>query len=509
MIKKIVALLLVSVAAHMFAANPSAIQWQRTFGGSEADSSSAVRPTSDNGYVVGGYSYSDVSGAKSSPGFGHGDFWMIKLDAGGNKQWDQTYGGGQFDGLKALQQTGDGGYLLGGVSFSDLSGNKSSFHYGGGDFWVVRVNSSGTKQWDKAFGGGNLDTLTTLQLTADGGSIIGGTSYSGASGNKSSAGYGSDSGDYWVIKLDASGNKQWEKSFGGNELDELSNLQPTRDGGYILAGHSFSGISGNKTTSNLGAGTSDYWIIKLDSNGNKQWEKVFGGDDADELRSIQQTSDGGYILGGSSYSAVSGNKSSGNFGSHDYWLVKVDASGNRQWDRSYGGDNDDKLCSVQQRDDGSYVLGGVSVSAVSGNKNVTSATADAGDYWILNVDASGNKLSEQSIRRNYCDEMSPLQSTPDRASVIAGIGTSSAAEADFAVTKLTGALRINASPIGSDRVFRVQVTGASGASYILLASTDLVQWKSIATANAVNGVVTFSDPNAASFGKRFYRVQQQ
>jgi len=490
------------------AQTPPGVQWERSFGGSDADAGSIVKSTSDGGYILGGYSYSDISGSKTTSCFGLGDYWVVKLDASGNKQWDQSCGGNQFDGIQALQQTSDGGYLLGGISFSDASGNKASASQGAGDFWIVRLSASGNKQWDKTFGGTNLDSLTALSRTSDGGCVLGGTSFSGISGNKSSAGFGPDSGDYWMVKLDGNGSKQWEKSFGGNDLDELHGLQQTSDGGYILGGHSSSGVSGNKTSANLGNGTSDYWIVKLDAGGNKQWEKTCGGNDVDELYAIQQTIDGGYILGGHSYSGVSGHKTSGSFGSHDYWVVKLDSNGNKQWDQSCGGEDEDRLISVQQRTDGGYVLGGVSFSGVSGNKTSASGAADSGDYWIVSLDANGNKQSEQSLRRGYGDEFSRLQSTPDGASVLAGLASSFAsADVDYAVTKLMGLLRFNWSSFGADRVYRAQLTGASGANYILHASTNLVHWRPLATNRAANGVVDFVDAAAASFPKRFYRVQ--
>jgi hypothetical protein len=485
------------------------IQWEKSFGGTDADAACVVKPTSDGGYILGGYSYSDISGAKSTPNYGLGDYWMVKLDASGNKQWDRSLGGTQFDGLTAIHQTSDGGYILGGISFSDPSGIKTSGNYGAGDFWIARLNASGTKQWDKSFGGTNLDTLTALKQTSDGGYILGGTSFSAASGNKTSASIGSDSGDYWIVKLDANGNKQWEKSFGGNDLDELRSLQQTSDGGYIIGGFSTSTATGNKTSVNLGSGTSDYWVLKLDASGNKQWERAYGGSDADELYALQQTSDGGYILGGHSYSGVSGNKSSGNFGSYDYWIVKLNASGTKEWDKSFGGDNEEKLRSVEQRGDGGYILGGVSLSGISGNKTGISSAADSADYWILNLDANGNKQSEQSIARSYADDISGLQATPDTGCVLNGkTNAMASADVDFSITKLTGLLRISSSTYGSDRIFRAKVGGVPGTSYALQMSTNFVTWKALATNTAANGIVNFSDITAASSTRRFYRVQQ-
>lgn len=508
--KKIVVCLLATGGVLLsYAQLQAGVQWEKTFGGTSTDAATVAKPTSDGGYILGGYSYSDISGSKSTPCQGVGDYWVVKLDASGNKQWDQTFGGAQFDGLTALHQTSDGGYILGGISFSDPSGTKTSANYGAGDFWIVRLNGSGARLWDKSFGGTNLDTLTTLQQTSDGGYMLGGTSFSAPSGNKTSASFGSDSGDYWIVKLDPSGNKQWDKSFGGNDLDDLRSLQQTSDGGYVIGGFSTSAANGNKTSTNLGSGTSDYWVLKLDASGNKQWERAYGGSDADELYALQQTRDGGYILGGHSYSGVSGNKSSANFGSYDYWIVKLNSSGAKEWDKSFGGDNEEKLRSVQQRSDGSYILGGISLSGVSGNKTATNGMADSADYWILNLDANGNKQSEQSLARSFADDVSGLQTTLDAGSVLNGKTNAIASvDADFSITKLTGLLRINSFSSGSDRIFRAQVGGAPGTSYVLQASTNFVTWKPLATNSAANGVVNFADATTPSFSRRFYRVQQ-
>src|SRR5688572_10151567 len=135
------------------------IQWERSFGGGEKDSANLVEATSDGGYIVGGYSYSDASGSKSSASYGLGDYWVVKLDANGNKQWDRSFGGTSFDGINALQQTSDGGYILGGISFSDVSGNKTSANHGSGDYWVVKLNAGGNKQWEKSYGGSSNEVL--------------------------------------------------------------------------------------------------------------------------------------------------------------------------------------------------------------------------------------------------------------------------------------------------------------------------------------------------------------
>src|SRR5688572_19380298 len=210
------------------------------------------------------------------------------------KLWDKTLGGSGAESLSMVRQTPDGGFILGGHSNSGISGDKSQASPGGNDYWVVKVDASGNKTWDKTFGGSGEESFRTLQPTADGGYIIGGYSNSALSGDKSQASKGGF--DYWVIKLDASGNKTWDKTFGGSAEEKLFSVQQTADGGYILGGTSASGLNGDKSQASQGG--NDYWVVKLDASGNKIWDKTFGGSTAEDLYNLQQTADGGYILGG-------------------------------------------------------------------------------------------------------------------------------------------------------------------------------------------------------------------
>jgi hypothetical protein len=503
----VMAALCAAVTAHAQAT--ASFEWERAFGGTNADFASVVKPTSDGGYAVGGYSYSDPSGDKSGASFGNGDFWIVKLDANGNKQWDASFGGSEFDRVTALQQTRDGGYVIGGTTFSGVSGNKSSGNFGNADFWIVKVDANGAKQWDKTFGGSEADELRALQQTSDNGFVIGGVSSSPVSGSKTSGRFGGNTPDYWIIKLDANGNAQWDRTFGGAEADELNDLQQTSDGGYILAGHSFSSISGNKSAGTFGTNTSDYWFVKLDAGGNKQWDKSYGGNDSEQLFSAQQTSDGGYILGGSSYSGISGNKTCGNNGSHDFWAVKVDGAGNIQWNNAFGGSDADELQSVTQTSDGGYVLGGHSMSTASGSKTSTSSGSESGDYWIVKLDSTGAKQWEQSVRGSFSGEVLRLQSTRENGFVLAGLGAVTSALPDYVVSKVRGPLAFQGYALQkSPFVFRTQLGGITGTDYVLQATTNFVQWTAVQTSRCTNGIVAFSYPIPANRPHCFFRVQQ-
>jgi hypothetical protein len=324
---------------------------------------------------------------------------VVKLDAAGNKEWDRTFGGSESDNLSSLQQTSDGGYILGGYSNSPFSGDKTEASRGGFDYWVVKLDAAGNKEWDRTFGGSESDNLSSLQQTSDGGYILGGSSFSGINGEKTEANKGgcveviNCPSDYWVVKLNAAGNKEWDKTFGGSDSDELYSLQQTSDGGYILGGSSASPISGDKTEAPRGTGWHgspgwyDYWVVKLDAAGNKEWDRTFGGELGQEppeaLSSLQQTNDGGYILGGTSDSPISGDKTEASRGLTDYWVVKLNAAGNKEWDRTFGGSESDNLSSLQQTSDGGYILGGTSASPISGEK--TEASKGGSDYWVVKL----------------------------------------------------------------------------------------------------------------------------
>lgn len=358
-----------------------AVQWQKTIGGSLADELRSVQQTADGGYLLGGNSRSNISGDKIENSRGGDDYWVVKLDATGAVQWQKTIGGNLTEELRSVQQTADGGYILGGSSSSAISGEKTESSLGGRDYWVVKLDAAGTIQWQKVIGGSGNDALNSLQQTADGGYILGGSSSSNISGDKTENSWGGS--DYWMVKLDAAGAIQWQKTIGGSGIDNLRSIKQTADGGYILGGESTSNISGNKTENSLGA--EDYWVLKLDATGAVQWQNTIGGSGGDFLHAIQQTADGGYILGGASYSNISGNKTENGWGGWDYWVVKLNVSGDVQWQSTIGGDDDDELYSLQQTADGGYILGGASASNISGNKTENSWGGGYYDYWAVKL----------------------------------------------------------------------------------------------------------------------------
>ena len=214
------------------------------------------------------------------------------------------------------------------------------------------ISSDEKLSQNKTFGGSNDDYLGSLIQTDDGGYLLAGETYS----------YGTGKADIWIIKLDSMGNKLWDKTFGGVDDDWIYSLIQTVDGGYILAGMTFS----------FGSGGGDYWIIKLDNEGNKLWDRTFGGIYDDSAYLLIQTDDGGYAVAGYTFSYSAGRA--------DFWLIKLDSQGNKLWDRIYGGSGEDSIRSLVQTDDGGYVLAGITFSFGAGE----------GDFWIIKLDEKGN-----------------------------------------------------------------------------------------------------------------------
>jgi len=323
-------------------------------------------------------------------------------------EWEKSLGGSSSENASSIQQTTDGGYIVAGSSNSN-DGDVSG-NNGQSDYWIVKLDASGNITWEKSLGGSNSDGAKSIQQTTDGGYIVAGISLS----NDGDVSGNHGSYDYWIVKLDASGNITWEKSLGGSSADEASSIKQTSDGGYIVAGRSYSNdgdVSGNH-------GSGDNWIVKLDASGNITWEKSLGGSNDDWAFSIQQTSDGGYIVAG--YSDSNDGDVSSTNGSSDYWIVKLDASGNITWEKSLGGSSGDQARSIQQTSDGGYIVAGYSPS----NDGDVSSNNGLSDYWIVKLDASGNITWEKSLGGSSADHANSIQQTSDGGYIVAGRSTS-------------------------------------------------------------------------------------
>ncbi|QHT66359.1 S8 family serine peptidase [Rhodocytophaga rosea] len=432
-------------------------QWNKRFGGSGTDNFSVVIKTSDGGYLLGGHSTSAVSGDRSQGSQGAQDFWIVKTDASGNKQWDKRFGGSSGDYLNAAIRTSDGGYMLGGNSLSGISGDKTQGSQGGQDFWVVKISSTGTKQWDKRYGGSGNDDLRTLHQLSTGEYLLAGYSQSGISGDKSQSSQGAT--DYWVVKINATGGKIWDKRFGGSGDDWLEASVVNSDGSILLAGRSASGLSGDKSQNSQGG--RDFWVVKINSGGGKVWDKRFGGTGNEDASGMVATSDGGFLLGGLSTSGISGDKRESSQGGSDFWVIKINSTGGKVWDKRFGGSLTDELRSIITTTDGGFLLGGKSDSGVSGDK--TQASQGGQDYWTIKINSSGIKQWEKRFGGSAAEELRTVLQTSDGGYLLAG-RSDSGVSGD----------KTQASQGGTD-YWLVKVSSSGGAGLIASARTGVEQ----------------------------------
>ncbi len=343
------------------------IIWAKTYGGSGSEDGSSVYETTDGGFIICGSTDSNNGDVLSNHGFL--DIWVIKTDENGNLEWQQTYGGSAQDNGYVIRPTSDGGYIIGGLSRStngDATNNK-----GESDYWIIKIAANGAIQWQKNYGGSDLDVLSSIEQTADGGFIMNGTVFSTNVDVTNHHG----GADYWVVKTNSLGVMQWQKTLGGSHYEFAGNIQQTADGGYIVSGSSPS-IDGD-VTNNHGQG--DLWIVKLNPLGVIDWQKTFGGTLDDKAYFVEQTSDGGFIITGISNS-VDGDLLLNN-GLYDYWVLKVNAAGVAQWQKTIGGSNNDYADCIKQSSNNGFIVGGRSYSAdidVPGNNG-------NGDVFILKL----------------------------------------------------------------------------------------------------------------------------
>jgi hypothetical protein len=334
-------------------------QWERTFGGSGNDVGYSVQQTSDGGYIIAG-----TTGAFGDP---NGNVYLIKTEPNGNSQWERTFGGSSFDEGRSVQQTIDGGYIIAGLT--------SSFGAGFADVYLIKTDPNGDSEWQRTFGGSGNEVGYSVQQTSDGGYIIAGT-YSFRDPTN---------GKVYLIKTDPNGDSEWQRTFGGSGYDEGYSVQQTSDGGYIIAG----------ATDSFGAG--GVYLIKTDSDGNSVWQRAFGVSGADVGYSVQQTSDGGYIIAGTTYSFGEPN---GNV-----YLIKTDSDGNNQWERTFGGSSYDYSYSVQQTSDGGYIIAGLTSSFGAGAADVYLIKLFcAGAYGDLNGDCTVNFEDLAILAENWLEE---------------------------------------------------------------------------------------------------------
>jgi hypothetical protein len=339
--------------------NASLEMWSRTYGGTSIESAEALVQTSDGGYALAGYTWHIETEIH--------DFWLVKTDEYGDMEWNQTYGGDGIEYAFALVETSDGGYAIAGTTNNDC--------------WLVKTDAYGNMEWNRTYGGSEPDRAFALVETSDGGYAIAGETTS----------FNVENYDFWLVKTDANGNMEWNKTYGKATSEGANSLIETSDGGFALAG----------ATTHFGilfTPYSDFWLVKTDAHGNMEWNQTYGKAETEIAQSLVETSDGGYAIAG--YITDSPGIR------HDFWLVKTDGYGNMEWNQTYGESGMKEAYALVETSDGGFAL--------------------AGGELLVKTDAYGN----MEWNRTYEGVAYALVETSDGGYALAGGQRSSDTESD-------------------------------------------------------------------------------
>lgn len=390
------------------------VEWQTLLGDRYGDILSDIQETSDKGYIAVGSA--SLNGSMGGEIWnGYSDAWVIKFRNDKTIEWQRLFGGNGFDQGLSIRQTKEGDYVFAGYSSSNNSGFTDQNH-GMNDLWVMKLDSNGNKIWQQLIGGSSNDVAHSIRQTSDGGYIIAGDTFS-----RDIPGVDPIIGGIYAAKLKPDGTIDWQKVFGGSGEDSGSSIIPATDGGYILTGFSNSGDFGGGQNH----GNSDIFVMKLDDSGNQQWLKLIGGSGNEVTvldNTINSTKDGGYILTGHTSSYDNGDVGV-NHGSNDVWVVKLNSTGGIEWQNLYGGRGCDIVGGISEVSDGGYIFTGHPSSSESGD--VTEKNFGIRDVWVVRLDSSGNILWEKLMGGNNWDQSTSIRQTSDGGYIFAGLTSSS------------------------------------------------------------------------------------
>lgn len=408
------------------------VQFQHSMGGSLVEISYDISQTSDAGFIVVGGSTSSDGDLLKTTDILHGgdnDFWAVKLDPALNFQWKRHMGGTGSDLASTVIQTGDGSYIMGGSTNSndiDVSGNHGDY-----DFWIVRLFSSGSLQSQKCLGGSGYEDFGHMRATSDGGFILTG----GTQSNDGDVSGNHGSSDFWLVKTDGAGAIQWQKCYGGSSYEKAADVRVCPDGGYFMVG--FSESNDGDVTGNHG--DYDMWVVKTDASGNLQWQRSLGGSNYDAANSAIALNDGSFIVCGSSGS--NDGDVTGNHGEEDAWVVKLDGGGNIVWSHCLGGSTSDEASGVEAVGDDGFIFSCYSKSAdgdVAGNYG-------SWDYWVVKTDVEGSIEWQKNFGGSLNDVCYAAKPTNDEGFVLTGYSESqnndvsgNHGKKDFWVVRLQG-----------------------------------------------------------------------
>ncbi|MCG2420410.1 T9SS type A sorting domain-containing protein [Aequorivita sp. F47161] len=400
LLKKIIFFGLATIPLLGFGQAPN-IEWQNALGGTSSDYPTGVQQTTDGGYIMGGITFSNDGDVTGSHGLF--EFWIVKLHNTGILSWQKALGGTGSDLCYGIEQTADGGYIA--VGWSNSNDGNVGGNHGNYDYWAVKLDDVGNIQWETNLGGSGTDQALDVSETVNGDYIIVGNSNS----NDGDVGGNNGNQDFWVVKLDPSGGIVWEKNYGGSDLEVAKNIEQTADGGFIVAGYTRSNdidVSGNH-------GAEDFWVIKISNTGVLQWQKTLGGSAEDQAFNVGQTSDGKYMVTG--YSSSTDGDVTNNHGMKDIWIVKLDTNGAVLWQKTFGGSNDEWGYGAVHTSDGVNLIVGASNSS---NGDVGGNFGES-DTWIVRIDNSGTLLWEKNIGGSLSEYGNAIDKTTDGGYIIA------------------------------------------------------------------------------------------
>ncbi len=357
-----------------YAAESVYVEWEKTFDKHNYEWTYSIKQTSDSGFIIAGNTCTLFFPMNC-------DIWLIKTDSEGSIVWDKIFGGFGIERVWSIQGTRDGGYIMAGETGME----------NWNDIWLIKTDSEGSVVWDKKFNNSKFDQAYSVKQTMDGGYIVAGVS----------------NYDVWLIKTNSYGMPEWNKTFGGSSYDSARSVQQLPDGGYIL----------NTYTYSFGAGNTDLWLIKTDSNGIEEWNKTYGGIGHDSAWSLQRTSDGGYIVGGQT-KAFDGEWAG--------WIIKTDSDGNVDWDKVYDGSNYGVSRSIKQTMDGGYI--------VIGDTNPIGAGFS--DIYLIKLDSYGNMELNWTYGNLSADRAGEIEPTFDNGYIIGGTKHSIESKNDIWLVKI-------------------------------------------------------------------------
>jgi len=392
------------INSFYYSAQGPSIEWQRSYGGSNLESPASIQQTSDGGYVVIGTTTStngDVNGLHTPDwGYSTRDIWVVKLKSTGIIKWKKCLGGSRADNGAYIQQTSDGGFIV--LGTTESNNNDVNGNHGGGDIWVIKLDSSGNISWQKCYGGTGNETGNCIKKTKDGGYIILGVTNS-TNGDVTIGKPGRSF--YWIIKLDQDTIITWQSAVAGSGYESAANIEQTTDGGYILAGN----FVPDSTLAGCHPGNGEGLICKLSANGNIQWQKCLGAVGWDGITEIMQTSDKGYIVSGYSKSMEIVNSLNHAF---DCWIIKLDSSGTITWQKNYGGSREDQAYSIKETRDGNFIFIAGTGSTDRDVKDRQANSYDS-DCWVVKIDKNGFIIWSKSFGGKSSEVPAKIELTSD------------------------------------------------------------------------------------------------